>query len=95
MNHIRSYRGSKENLRRRNIAFNSMARRVAVHLNTLIANNPRPIQVYSFARLAQDLGLTTDEVRSAISNGGYNGITFGVNDEDRKALDQFKSALPE
>jgi len=68
-----------------------MASKVAAHLNRLIASNPDETQQYMFANLAHDLGYSTDEVRTAISDGGYNGITFHVNSDDRRALDHFKT----
>lgn len=88
---LKSYRGAKEQLQRRTTDFNRMAQRVVDHVNTLIANDPREVQMYIFANIAIDLGLTTDEVRSAIYHGGYNGITVGVTDEDRIALARYKS----
>jgi hypothetical protein len=86
------YRGSKEKLRRQAAAHNAMAQRVADHVNTLAANNPDEVQQYLFATIADDLGLTTDQVRSAISTGGHNGITFGVRDAERAALANCKRA---
>jgi|GEM_PF-2408242 len=88
--HLKNYRGSKEALRRKTAAFNAMAHRVADHVNTLMANNPSEIQQYHFYEIAHDLGLSVDDVRSAISDGGYNGITLGVRDEGRQALACFK-----
>jgi hypothetical protein len=71
------YRGSKENRLRKAAEFNSMAQRVADHVNSLAANDPHR-QQYMFASIARDLGLTTDQVRSALPDGGYNGITLSV-----------------
>lgn len=85
----KAYRGSKESVRRKIDEFNGKARRIAEHVNRLVANNPNTVQVYGFANIAIDLGYSVDEVRSAISNGGFNGITFGVNDEDRAALKSY------
>jgi hypothetical protein len=69
-----------------------MARKVADHLNTLIANDPDETQQYMFANLAYDLGYSPEEVRSAISDGGYNGITFHISSDDRRALETHKSS---
>lgn len=80
---LESYRGSKENLRRKAAEHNAMARRVVDHLNTLIANDPRDRQLYIYDSIARDLGLSADEVQSAVMYGGHNGITVGVTDEDR------------
>jgi hypothetical protein len=90
MPHLKVYRGSKENLRRKAAQHNAIAQRVADHINALVANNPREIQQYMFATIARDLGLKTDQVRSAIYDGGYNGITFGVREAEREALVRYK-----
>jgi hypothetical protein len=88
--HFKHYRGGKENIRQKTEQFNAMAQRVADHLNTLIANNPDEIQQYLFYSIARDLHLTVDDVRSAISDGGYNGITVGVREEYRRDLVRYK-----
>lgn len=88
--HLKMYKGSKENLRRKNDEYNRMARRVAEHLNRQIANNPSETQMYTFGLVALELGLTKDQVFEAISDGGSNGITIWVSDEDRKALAPYK-----
>jgi hypothetical protein len=88
--HLKSYRGSKDNLRRRAAEYNAKANKIAEHLNTLAANNPAEIQQYMFVYIARDLGFTTEEVRSAISDGGSNGITLGVREDDRRALATYK-----
>jgi hypothetical protein len=67
-----------------------MAHRVAEHVNMLIANNPDAIQEHMFASIAHDLGLSTDQVRSAISDGGYNGITIRVTEDARRELVRYK-----
>jgi hypothetical protein len=51
--------------------------------------------MYTFDSIARNLGLTVDEVRSALPEGGYNGISFGVREEDRRALARFKTAPTE
>jgi hypothetical protein len=91
---LRDYRGSKENLRRKNAEYNAMAHRVAEHVNRRIADNPNKIQQYMFANIAHDLGFTTDQVRAAISDGGYNGRTIGVTEDDRKELTLYLSKPP-
>ncbi len=88
---FKSYRGSKENLRRKSVQDAFVAQRIATYVNGLVANNPDETQQYIFASIAHDLGVTTEEVRSAISDGGYNGITFGVREENRRALARFKT----
>jgi hypothetical protein len=89
---LKSYRGSKENLHRKNTDYNAMASRVAEHLNTLIANNPDEIQQYFFGMIALDLGLTVEQVWSAISDGGHNGITIRVTEQDRQGMARYKTA---
>lgn len=88
---LKYYRGGKESIRRKTAEFNAKARRIADHVNRLMADNPREIQQYMFASIARDLGFTTDEVRNAISDGGYNGITLGVRGQDREALERYRS----
>lgn len=92
---LKRYRGSKENLRRKTANYNAAAHKVADHVNRLIANNPSDVQQYMFASVAHDLGFTVDDVRSAISDGGYNGRTFWVTEEDRKELEPYKSSSRE
>src|SRR5687768_7688690 len=84
------YRGQKQNLRRKAQEHNEMANRVVAHLNALIANNPEEVQQYSYAVVAHELGLTADEVYSAIRGGGHNAITIKVTAEDRRNLAPFK-----
>lgn len=84
------YRGSKENLRRRANEKNAIRHRVAEHVNRLAANNPDECQQYTFATIARELGVPVDEVRAALGDGGYNGITFGVRGPDREALARYK-----
>jgi hypothetical protein len=88
---LKNYRGSKENLRRKTAQQNATGHRIARHVNTLVANNPAEIQQYIFAMIAHDLGIATDEVRSAISDGGYNGITICVTEDARREMNRFKS----
>ncbi|WP_271565792.1 hypothetical protein [Bradyrhizobium sp. CCBAU 11386] len=67
-----------------------MARRVVDHLNTLIANNPADRQQYLYYEVTHDLGLTAEEVESAVMYGGHNAITVGVTEEGRRALASYK-----
>ncbi|MGY2986482.1 putative lipoic acid-binding regulatory protein [Bradyrhizobium sp. USDA 4508] len=90
--HVKIYRGSKENLQRKNAQEVATAHRIAEHLFKLIANNPDEIQQYIFAVIAIDLGVTTDQVRSALSDGGYNGITLRIDEHDRRQVERYKSA---
>ncbi|GMO10556.1 hypothetical protein BwSH20_73920 [Bradyrhizobium ottawaense] len=70
--------------------YNAVAHRAANHLNTQIANNESDTQQYMFANIAYDIGASTDDVRSALSNGGYNGVTFmGISAEERTALARY------
>lgn len=87
---LRNYRGAKPNLQRKMAEFNARAHRIAEHVNTLMANNPSEIQQYMFGSIAHELGMTEDDVREAISDGGYNGITLGVRGTGREALVRYK-----
>lgn len=88
---LKQYRGSNEKLERKNRDYNAMAHKVAAHLNGLVANNPNATQQYMFADIAYTLGYSAEEVRSAVSNGEYNGITFqDISDEERRDLEGYK-----
>jgi hypothetical protein len=89
--YLKHYSGSQENPRRKTAEYNEMATRVVEHVNALIANNPDESQQYMFAEIAIDLGLTADQVRSAFSYVGRNGITIHLTEEDRVALARYKS----
>ncbi|MER8917691.1 hypothetical protein NKI32_28235 [Mesorhizobium sp. M0761] len=89
--HVKRYRGGKRDLQLKSADAIALARRVANHVNRLIANDPRELQQYFFANIAHDLGFKVEVVRSAISDGGYNGITIHVSPEDRIALARYKS----
>jgi hypothetical protein len=67
-------------LRRKAVAQNRTAHLIANHANKLVASDSDEIQQYIFAAIAHDLKVPTDEGRSAISNGGYNGITVRVDE---------------
>lgn len=83
--HFKSY-GRSQRTREKAIAFNRMAQRVADHVHRLILADESKIQVYSYFEIAQPLGLDVADVRAAIGRGGFNGITFGVNEAERQAL---------
>ncbi len=85
------YSGSKPELMRKSLSGQAIAIKIAEHVNTLVANNSAEIQQYIFADIASDLDVTTEQVRSAISDGGYNGITLRVRDEDRAKLKRYIS----
>ncbi|MEZ2201885.1 hypothetical protein AAE027_07555 [Bradyrhizobium japonicum] len=87
---LMDYRGADPKKQRKVAEHNAMAQRVADHLNTLIANDPAPMQQYLWHGIARDLGLTTDKVESAVMYGGHNGITIGVTDEGRRAVARYK-----
>ena len=88
---VTAIRALRMHPRRKTAEYNEMATRVVEHVNALIANNADENQQYMFAEIAIDLGLTADQVRSAISYGGHNGITIHVTEEDRVALARYKS----
>jgi hypothetical protein len=43
-----------------------------------------------FGFIADDLGIDVDDVRAAISDRGYNGITIRVTEADRLAVAPFE-----
>ncbi len=65
------------------------AKRIAEYVNTLIANNPAPIQQYIFANIALSCDVTVDEVRRFIG-GGNNGFTIRVDEETRRRMAGYK-----
>jgi hypothetical protein len=83
---FKRYTGAKPELRRKAAEAIARAERIATHLNRLIAANPGETQQYYFASMAINLGVTTEQVRSAVSDGGYNGITLWVTPADRERL---------
>jgi hypothetical protein len=89
--HLKHYQGAKENLRRKCAEENRARNKVAEHVNRLVANDPRELQQILFGYVAADLGVTKDQVRNAIGDGGYNGITFRVTERDREMLRQYKT----
>lgn len=91
---LKTYRGSKENLRRKNADHNLIAYRVADHINQLIFGNPSSMQQYIFAEIASDLDLTVEQVRSAISDGGFHGRTIGkITQRERNELAKYITTL--
>jgi hypothetical protein len=90
-----SYCGSNAQRRRRAADFNDMAAKIANHVNAEIAKNPEEIQQYLFAMIANDLGLSENQVRSAIPSTGFNGATFRVSKEDRQALASYGAPICE
>ena len=89
---IYSYRGRDENKRRRTIEKNKCVEKIERYINEQVANNPDEMQQLMFANIALKLGIDVEIVRHAVSDGGYNGITFRVTDEDREHLERFKKA---
>jgi hypothetical protein len=83
--HFKGY-GRTERGYQKALEFNRMAQRVADHVHSLILQNPAPVQMYAYFEIARPLGLEIADVRRAISRGGGNGITFGVDAADREAL---------
>lgn len=88
---FKHYAGAKPELRRKNNEAFAVATRIAEHVNRLVANNPNELQQYYFASIAAEMDVTTNQVRSAISDGGYNGITLRVTGEDREELKRYES----
>lgn len=87
---LKDYRGADPKKRRKVAEHNAMAQRVVDHLNTLIANDLEPMQQYLWYDVACDLGLTADDVESAVMYGGHNGITVDVTEENRRAVARYK-----
>lgn len=60
----------------------------------MISDNPKEIQVISYASIARAVGCEIEIVRHALSErGGHNGITIRVTAEDREALIPYKSPI--
>ncbi|RWM94042.1 MAG: hypothetical protein EOR86_17805 [Mesorhizobium sp.] len=66
--HVRGYRGGKRDLQLKNAEVHMQARRIADHVNCLIANDPGELQQYFFTSIARDLGVSVEVVRAAISS---------------------------
>lgn len=89
---LKQYRGAKETLKRKFAEENDARIKVAEHVNRLIANNTDEMQQYLFGSIAADLGVTKDQVRNAIGDGGHNGITLRVTERDREMLARYKAS---
>jgi hypothetical protein len=89
---LKQYRGAKETLRRKCAEENRARMKVAKHVNRLVANDPSEVQQILFGYIAADLGVTKDQVRNAIGDGGSNGITFRVTERAREMLARYKTS---
>lgn len=87
---LKTYRGSKPDLRRKCAEQNARAQRIVDHINRLIANDPAEMQQYLWGFVALDLGVTPEQVGDAVTGGGHNGISIRVTDADRAALERYK-----
>ncbi len=87
---IKHYRGAKPHLAAKMNERNGLAHRVAEHMNRIIAGDPAEVQQLLFATIANDLGVSKEEVRSSVNEGGSNGVTLRVTPEQRALL----AALP-
>lgn len=87
----KEYRGANAAMRERVAAHNRMVDRVVAHLNAQIANDPAEQQQYLYGFVALDLGLTKEQISSAVMYGGSNGISLRVLPEDRLAMERYKS----
>ncbi len=85
----KEYRGGKPALRDQVAAHNAMVDRVITHINTQVAKDPDELQQILYGFVALDLGLTKEQVASAMMYGGSNGITLRVRPEDRLALERY------
>ena len=88
---IKSYRGAKPELQRKNAEENERARKIVDYVNKLIADNPDEMQQYLFGYIAIDLKVDVEHVRAAIETGGSNGISLRVTLADRPSLEPYKS----
>lgn len=85
------YAGRDERKHQQVAEKNRLVVAISRHANHKIAHNPRDIQVISFASIAHEVGCDIEVVRHALSNGGANGITVFVTDEDRQELDRYNA----
>lgn len=74
----RSYRGSKEPLRRITAEYNKDALTLERYLNRCIEANPSPIQQYFYEFIAPEVGFTAERVREILFavGCGHNGLTI-------------------
>lgn len=91
---VKGYRGSKPELQRKAAREAATEVRIAEWFNRQIANNPSEVQVHIFADAAHALGVTVEQVRNAVGDGGHNGITIRVTEQDRAELARFRDARP-
>lgn len=87
----KEYRGANAAMRERVAAHNRMVDRIVTHLNTQVANDPAERQQYLYGFVALDLGLTKEQISSAVRDGGSNGISLRVLPADRLAMEHYKS----
>lgn len=87
----KDYRGGKPAMRDRVAAHNAMVDRVIAYINAQIVNDPDELQQILYGFVALDLGLTKEQVASAVMYGGSNGLTIRVRPEDRLALERHAS----
>lgn len=86
---FKAYRGAKPDLQRKAAERNAKAQMIADYLNRRMAVNPAEVQQYLFAEIGWEVDASAEEVRSAIGDGGSNGITLGVRREGRQALEEY------
>lgn len=87
---LKDYRGADPKKRRKIAEHNAMAQRVVDHINSLIANDPDPLQQFHWYEVARDLNLSAEDVESSVMYGGHNGITVDVTEENRRAVARYK-----
>jgi hypothetical protein len=83
-------RGANAAMREKVAAHNAMVDRIVAYINKQVACDPDELQQYLYGFVAIDLGLTKEQVSSAVMDGGSNGITLRVRPEDRLALERYK-----
>lgn len=84
--HISSQKGAAH---ARVAAHNATVDRVITHINTQVAKDADELQQILYGFVALALGLTKEQVASAVMYGGSNGITLCVRPEDRLALERY------
>lgn len=86
------YSGRDEDKRRATAAKNRAVAEITRHANRLLADNPRELQQLSFHLIATELGYELETVRHAIGDGGANGLTVRITEEQRKELDRIRAS---
>jgi hypothetical protein len=76
---LNRYAGGKQHLKQKAMAENATARKIADHLNKLILDDPAELQQHLFSSIANDLGVTVAQVRSAIGWKGARCRPHGSN----------------